>query len=581
MTIRRFAMMNIAILTLALFLLLCAVLHFERVRSEEPSELLQNVSLSSPDRDVVVRLIPGETDQDLWYCFLPAGIPLDKLTLDIPARMNVVIDESVYTTGDTVSAPQNTELPLRISYRNRTILSAGIIFMQAEHTPSLFLTVLGDDSFEKVREDLSKKTTASVLYRSVTPDGKTDISGQCLLGGRGNITWKKVETKKPYRLSLTNDVSFFGMRSASKWTLLANYYDDTFLRNHIALETARRLDCEDTPEDRFVNLYVDGRYQGLYQMTQKPDMDGGSIQTSRGENYQLEFNTEGWVNEGAMTYTSSLKLISLNYPQAVSAAQWADLKDSIDRAEASFLAADDSYRDHIDETSFVKQFLIHESYLNKDVDFSSQFILRKGRDPLWYAGPLWDFDRSFGAEELKLSYNGTELQVMWIEGMTRGGSVDSGWYKALFMIPSFRDEVKKCYYSEFSEIFRQMTASVSDMREEISTSVAMNHALYGYSPSAHEKACLRLQAWMRARRSFLEDFWQDEDRYLRITFLSSQDEDNWHDMIYYCLPGTAPEQFPTGNGIIGWQDADGHRLYPGTPMISDMVLHPVYEQGTD
>lgn len=581
MTIRRFAMMNIAILTLALFLLLCAVLHFERVRSEEPSELLQNVSLSSPDRDVLVRLIPGETDQDLWYCFLPAGIPLDKLTLDIPARMNVIIDESVYTAGDTVSAPQNTELPLHISYRNRTILSAGIIFMQAEHTPSLFLTVLGDDSFEKVREDLSKKTTASVLYRSVTPDGKTDISGQCLLGGRGNITWKKVETKKPYRLSLTNDVSFFGMRSASKWTLLANYYDDTFLRNHIALETARRLDCEDTPEDRFVNLYVDGRYQGLYQMTQKPDMDGGSIQTSRGENYQLEFNTEGWVNEGAMTYTSSLKLISLNYPQAVSAAQWADLKDSIDRAEASFLAADDFYRDHIDETSFVKQFLIHESYLNKDVDFSSQFILRKGRDPLWYAGPLWDFDRSFGAEELKLSYNGTELQVMWIEGMTRGGSVDSGWYKALYEIPAFKNALKTYYRSVFSDVYSDMTELVPALEQELRASIAMDYARYGMDISDHHTSCERLRQWMSDRKDFLDAFWADEENYLRITFLTARDEDNWHDMIYYCLPGTPFKNFPTGNGIIGWQDADGQKIHPDTPLMSNMVLHPVYEQRTD
>lgn len=533
--------------------------------------------MHSEDGVFSVRLVQNTAGEERWFFFLPAGMDADSAVLDLPSHMTISFNGASYQNGDTPRLSPGSFFPgFEVHYRGKCILSSSLEILQAQNTPSLFLSVIGDGSFEKVREDPTKKTVIPVAYQSVAADGLPDASGQCTFGGRGNVTWRIVQTKKPYKMTLSTPASFFGMNAATKWTLLANYYDDTCLRNHIAFETARRLNCEDTPDDTFVNLYVDGAYQGLYQMTQKPDMDGGSIRVFRGENYHLEFNTEGWVNEDVMTYDSSLKLISLNYPSVLRSDQWERLTRNIDETEAS-LTKNDDYRTFIDEASFVKQFLIHEAYLNKDVDFSSQFIVQKSPDPLWYAGPLWDFDRSFGADEMKLSYNGIETQVMWIEGMTRGGSVDSGWYKALYDNPVFHASVKTYYTDTFSRVFGEMTGLVPLWEKEIKTSVAMDHALYGYALDDHTKACARITNWMEERRAFLDAFWKNEEPYICVTFLSAQDEDNWHDMHYYCLPETPIEQFPDGNGIVGWKTEDGEEVRPGVSFSTDVRLYPLYE----
>ena len=569
----------LALLSILLVAMTAFILGAAKETAQTPDALLESICLRPEGQPYAIRLWQDEDVPDQWFFFLPAEAKNASLIPEMTTGLEMHIDDVVVAPGRSFTIPgEHHPLPLRIVFRGQEIAAGSVEFMCAEQTPSLHIVTRNGTDFEKVRADLSKKTLLPATYYGINPDGSADSTGQCTIGGRGNISWRKVETKKPYRLELLQEDGLFGMRDARKWTLLANYYDDTYLRNHIGFETARRLQCTDTPEDAFVNLYVNGDYHGLYQLTQKVDMDGGCIQTERGDNYQVEFNTEGWVNEGALTYESSLKLISVTWPKAMSESQWEDLTASIDRAEQSFLKNDGSYRDYVDEDSFVRQFLLHEVFLNKDVDFSSQFMMRKGDDPKWFAGPLWDFDRTFGAEEMKLRYNDTETQVMWIEGMTRGGSVESGWYKALYDIPSFRNALKRCYQSEFSDVLSGIITEIPRWEETLSSSVQMDYTRYGYDIPSYESSCDRLTGWLKRRKAFLDGFWNNEDAYLRIVFHTAQDEDNWHDMIFYTLPDIPVMQFPSGNGIAAWADADGRQILPGTAFAEDEELYPVYEE---
>lgn len=85
--------------------------------------------------------------------------------------------------------------------------------------------------------------------------------------GRGNTTWDM--PKKPYLLKFDDKIGVLGMAANKKWVLLANYSDKSLLRNALAFCTARLLGLVDTPQDRFVELTLNGDDLGVYQVTNK------------------------------------------------------------------------------------------------------------------------------------------------------------------------------------------------------------------------------------------------------------------------------------------------------------------------
>ena len=59
------------------------------------------------------------------------------------------------------------------------------------------------------------------------------------LKGRGNSTF--VADKIPFQIKFSKKVDLFGMGKSKKWILLANYYDETQLRNAVAFYLEREL----------------------------------------------------------------------------------------------------------------------------------------------------------------------------------------------------------------------------------------------------------------------------------------------------------------------------------------------------
>lgn len=98
----------------------------------------------------------------------------------------------------------------------------------------------------------------------------TEVGGKIQLKGRGNSTWSQFRTiKRAYSLKLDEKTSLFGMDASKSWTLLANYMDRSNLRNLFAYNLSGRLGMEYCASS-FVNLYLNGTYQGVYQLCQKP-----------------------------------------------------------------------------------------------------------------------------------------------------------------------------------------------------------------------------------------------------------------------------------------------------------------------
>lgn len=84
---------------------------------------------------------------------------------------------------------------------------------------------------------------------------------------RGHST--AVKPKKPYKVKFASKQAPFGMTEGKTWALLANYVDRSLVRNKVAFDLARKQSGLGwTPDSRFTELYLNGKYLGSYQLTQ-------------------------------------------------------------------------------------------------------------------------------------------------------------------------------------------------------------------------------------------------------------------------------------------------------------------------
>ena len=65
--------------------------------------------------------------------------------------------------------------------------------------------------------------------------------------------------------------------SAQKWVLISNYFDQTSLRNYLTLQLAQGLGLSYVPDSRFVDVYVNGSYLGIYLITEKVEVDPSEL----------------------------------------------------------------------------------------------------------------------------------------------------------------------------------------------------------------------------------------------------------------------------------------------------------------
>ena len=164
------------------------------------------------------------------------------------------------------------------------------------------LTVQGNETY-------NSKTTK--LY-----NGATEIRG------RGNSTWS--QPKKPYRLKLDKKTDLLGMGKSKHWVLLANYMDESLLRNTLAYNLSGAMGMEQMATV-FVDVVLNGDFVGNYQLCENIRVDPtrvdifdwesfaeDSAAVIADENGMDEDTTDdltdymaenmGWITSGAVTF---------------------------------------------------------------------------------------------------------------------------------------------------------------------------------------------------------------------------------------------------------------------------------------
>ena len=238
--------------------------------------------------------------------------------------------------------------------------------------------------------------------------------------GRGNGSWGM--SKHPYRIKLEEKTDLFGMGANKNWALVANYFDNSLIRNRITYWLGEKMGLEFTPEGTFVEVVMNGEYLGSYYLCEQvrtgknrvaieelkeedtalPDIQGG---------YLLEFFPD---DEGPDMFETGHLILGNQTPSFnpeddgyENDAQKEYIRDYIRRAEDAIYAEDGNYADYLDLESLADYWWIMEFSANGDAfrtDSAHMFKKRfeaDGSEGKLHFGPLWDFDDAWGCAQVE------------------------------------------------------------------------------------------------------------------------------------------------------------------------------------
>ncbi len=230
----------------------------------------------------------------------------------------------------------------------------------------------------------------------------TDLS--LTVKGRGNSTWAM--PKKPMRMKFSKKTSICGFKKAKNYVLLNNYLDQTHLKNALGLWLARRIGMEYTNHTMPCNVYVNGEYSGLYLLTEKVGINGGSVDID--EEKGILFEIDNHFDENYKFYSATYNLPVMvkdpdfdelyeNDPEGLTPEERLELwREDFERAEKS--VQEMRGETVIDMQSAVDYYFIMNFVKNNEFGFPrSVYMYKKDLDPesLYYFGPVWDLDATY------------------------------------------------------------------------------------------------------------------------------------------------------------------------------------------
>jgi hypothetical protein len=211
--------------------------------------------------------------------------------------------------------------------------------------------------------------------------------------------------KKQYGLELRDrrgderDVGLLGMPADDDWVLSANYSDKTMMRNALAYRTARRVFARYAPQTRYVELVLNGRYQGVYVLTQRIELGEGRVEAEGGWMLELVF---GYQALGERRFRSPRTDRPLLYtdPDEPGRRRARAIRRDVVRFERAlygrhFRHPQRGWRARLEPGAAIDYVLLQELFGNQDAFHASTYFHRPpgGRIVL---GPIWDFDIAMG-----------------------------------------------------------------------------------------------------------------------------------------------------------------------------------------
>lgn len=552
---------------------------------------LADLTLQLPDGTTVTCWQNGDGE---GYFFLPSYASLaDARLFSGGAEVGLdALDPAAVTEGKTVTVTT----------------SAGkekLTFLRSEGLPAVYITT-ESGSLAAIHADKSHKEKGTI--RIVEADGSAAYAGDLKqIKGRGNTTWDY--EKKPYNVKLEESADLFGMGESKNWCLLANYRDTSYVRNAMVFDYALAMGVPNTTDTQSFDLYINGEYQGLYQMTEKmevgenrvevPDLEklnekanpGAELDefpafdngTSKGvmlpvtpderSGFLLELDfPERWAEEVSGFVTAAGQHVVVKTPEYASEEQVEYVRGLVQTFEDRLFAGDEAYLECIDLTSWAQLYLIEEIF--EDVDCGLSSIYFYVVDGKLYAGPLWDFDLTMGG-----SYAVENPRTLYAAYRERTERYISHWLPELYKQESFLERVKELYETQWASALAELAADAEGYVNRIAASAKMDAARWNKDHDATLETGVYLRDWLTDREEFLTDLWINGAEYHRVRLMGNVYTRYYENAVRH---GEVFNDFPalwkSDAKLVGWFHEGTDEPFDKTrPITEDTFLYAKWE----
>ncbi len=361
-------------------------------------------------------------------------------------------------------------------------------------------------------------------------DDENDFQNSVGIRLRGNSTMRA--RKRPYRIKFEEKQSLFGLKKNKSWVLLADYYDQSYIRNYTAFTLADSFDnLQFSPTAHHVALVINGEFQGLYLLCEQMDENKGRTNvkedfdiTDKDFPFLVEMDisasTEGITGIDNF-YIPDINHVEIKYPEAADRnatseqdvvynyiyeymnAVFTTIKTN-EKVQVSFRNTPVGLEDLVDLDSAVDYYLVNEIMLNIDSAWKSIYFHKPKNGKLVF-GPVWDFDFSMTTELV------APFEKSYIEG------TESLWLTENSVV--FRHLIKN------ETFYNKVTARFNEKKDTIIQT--FNH-LKDYKAKIDNVAVIDSQMWHGITGEFQYDMQYDYvrlflmDRYNFLTEIFSK-----------------------------------------------------------
>ncbi|MBR1414423.1 MAG: CotH kinase family protein [Prevotella sp.] len=313
--------------------------------------------------------------------------------------------------------------------------------------------------------DVTSKDTYKDCFINLNGRGSfSNFSANAQIRGRGNSSFLWY-AKKPYRIKLNQKHKLLGLDKAKSWVLLANYRDITDLMNTYVFETGEWLGLPFTNHTRYVEVFLNGDYRGVYQLTEQVQQGKNRVNVSDERGILISLDVDDGPGESPYAddncWSEVYRMpLCVKYPddERFTANTVDSVRTVFGQLERAIKNKDyDSVKQLLDIPSFIKYLQLQEFVYNVELSAPRSIYLHKDGDGPWVMGPLWDFDAGYDFDWATMTtghnfFDDYHETVMGTNPLKRNGQYN--------YVPQFFTDLFGC--PEFVEAYKAQWAAVKD-----------------------------------------------------------------------------------------------------------------------